>query len=44
VSVISSLYPVVPVVLATLFFKERLRGLQLPGVVLIIMGVVLIST
>lgn len=44
VSVISSLYPVVPVVLATLFFKEHLRGLQLPGVVLIVIGVALIST
>ncbi|MEN8244971.1 MAG: DMT family transporter [Thermodesulfobacteriota bacterium] len=44
VAVISSLYPVVPVVLATLFFKERLRGLQLPGVILIILGVMLIST
>ena len=44
VAVISSLYPVVPVALATLFLKERLRGLQLPGVILIILGVMLIST
>ncbi|MBW2178005.1 MAG: DMT family transporter [Deltaproteobacteria bacterium] len=43
VSVISSLYPVVTVVLAALIFKERLRGLQNAGVGLIVLGVAMIS-
>ncbi|MBW2678679.1 MAG: EamA family transporter, partial [Deltaproteobacteria bacterium] len=43
VSVISSLYPVVSVVLAALIFKERLRGLQNAGVGLIVLGVAMIS-
>jgi drug/metabolite transporter (DMT)-like permease len=43
VSVISSLYPAVSVILAALFLKEQLRGLQLIGVVLAILGVALIS-
>ncbi|MGD8284980.1 MAG: DMT family transporter [Desulfobacterales bacterium] len=43
VSVISSLYPAVSVILAALFLKERLRGLQFFGVVLAILGVALIS-
>ena len=43
VSVISALYPAVSVMLAALILKERLRGLQLFGVVLAIAGVVLIS-
>ena len=44
VSVVSSLYPVVSVVLAAIFLKERLRGLQPLGVVLIMVGVAMIST
>ena len=43
VSVISSLYPAVSVILAALVLKERLRGLQFLGVALAIMGVTLIS-
>jgi uncharacterized membrane protein len=43
VSVISSLYPVVSVILAALLLKERLRGQQYWGVVLAIAGVALIS-
>jgi drug/metabolite transporter (DMT)-like permease len=44
VAVVSSLYPVVSVVLAAVFLKERLRGSQLIGVVLIILGIAMIST
>ena len=43
VSVISSLYPAVSVILAALILKERLRGFQFFGVVIVIMGVTLIS-
>ena len=43
VSVISSLYPTVSVIMAAFILKEQLRGLQLLGVVLAIAGVVLIS-
>jgi drug/metabolite transporter (DMT)-like permease len=43
VSVISSLYPAVSVILAAFILKERLRGLQFFGVALAIMGVTLIS-
>jgi len=43
VSVISSLYPAVSVILAALILKERLQGLQFCGVVLAIVGVALIS-
>jgi drug/metabolite transporter (DMT)-like permease len=43
VSVISSLYPAVSVILAALILKERLRGRQFFGVVLAVVGVVLIS-
>jgi drug/metabolite transporter (DMT)-like permease len=43
VSVISSLYPAVSVILAAFILKERLRGLQFFGVVLAIVGVALIS-
>lgn len=43
VSVISSLYPVVSIILAVLIFKERLRGFQLWGVTLIILGVATLS-
>ena len=43
VSVISSLYPAVSVILAAFILKERLRGLQFLGVVLAIVGVALIS-
>ena len=44
VSVVSSLYPVVSVVLAVVFLKERLSSFQLTGVLLILMGVAMIST
>jgi drug/metabolite transporter (DMT)-like permease len=44
VAVISSLYPAVSIILATLILKERLRGHQLVGVVLAILGITLIST
>ena len=43
VSVISSLYPAVSVILAASILKERLRGLQFFGVALAILGVALIS-
>lgn len=43
VSVVSSLYPVVSVVLAAIFLKERLRGIQRLGVFLIIVGIAMIS-
>ena len=43
VSVISSLYPAVSVILAALILKERLRGYQFYGVVLAILGIALIS-
>jgi drug/metabolite transporter (DMT)-like permease len=43
VSVISSLYPAVSVILAALILKERLRGFQFHGVVLAIIGIALIS-
>jgi drug/metabolite transporter (DMT)-like permease len=43
VSVISSLYPAVSVILAAFILKERLRGLQFFGVTLAIAGVALIS-
>jgi drug/metabolite transporter (DMT)-like permease len=43
VSVISSLYPAVSVILAALILNERLRGLQFFGVALAITGVTLIS-
>ena len=43
VSVISSLYPAVSVILATVILKERLRGQQFCGVILAIVGVTLIS-
>jgi drug/metabolite transporter (DMT)-like permease len=43
VSVVSSLYPVVSVILAALILKERLRRSQLFGVVLTILGIALIS-
>lgn len=43
VSVISSLYPAVSMILAAIILKERLRGLQFFGVVLAIVGVALIS-
>jgi len=43
VCVISSLYPAVAVILAALILKERLRGFQFFGVVIVIMGVTLIS-
>jgi len=43
VSVISSLYPAVSVILAAFILKERLQGLQFFGVVLAIVGVALIS-
>jgi drug/metabolite transporter (DMT)-like permease len=43
VSVVSSLYPAVSVILALLFLKERLRRFQLIGVVLAIIGIALIS-
>ena len=43
VSVVSSLYPAVSVILAALILKERLRGLQFLGVVMAIVGVTLIS-
>jgi drug/metabolite transporter (DMT)-like permease len=44
VSVISSLYPAVSVILAALILKERLRGYQFYGVVLAIIGIALISS
>ena len=43
VSVVSSLYPAISVILAALILKERLRGLQFLGVVMAIVGVALIS-
>ncbi len=43
VSVISSLYPAVAVILAAILLKERLQGLQYIGVILAIAGVALIS-
>ena len=43
VSVISSLYPAVSVILAAILLKERLQGLQYIGVLLAIAGVALIS-
>lgn len=43
VSVISSLYPAISLILAGFILKERLRGLQFFGVVLAIVGVALIS-
>jgi len=43
VAVISSLYPVVSLILAALFFKERLRSFQYAGVLLILLGVAMIS-
>ena len=43
VSVISSLYPAVSVILAAFILKEQLRGLQFFGVTLAIAGVALIS-
>ena len=43
VSVVSSLYPAVSVILAALILKERLRALQFFGVVMAIVGVALIS-
>ncbi|MEN8752008.1 MAG: EamA family transporter, partial [Desulfobacterales bacterium] len=43
VSVISSLYPAVSVILAAFILKERLQGVQFFGVVLDIVGVALIS-
>jgi drug/metabolite transporter (DMT)-like permease len=43
VSVLSSLYPAVSVILAALILKERLRGFQFLGVVLAIAGIALIS-
>ena len=43
VSVISSLYPAVSVILAALIMKEALRGLRPLGVVLAIVGVALIA-
>ena len=43
VSVISSLYPAVSVILAAFFLKERLHGLQFYGVAMAILGVTLIS-
>jgi drug/metabolite transporter (DMT)-like permease len=41
--VLSSLYPVVTTVLAAVFLRERLRGRQLGGIALAVIGVVLIS-
>ena len=43
VSVISSLYPVVSIILAAFILKERLRGLKFFGVLLAITGVAIIS-
>jgi drug/metabolite transporter (DMT)-like permease len=43
VSVLSSLYPAVSVILAALILKEQLRGSQFLGVVLAIAGIALIS-
>ena len=43
VSVVSSLYPVVPITLAAIFLKERLHSFQLIGVILIIGGITMIS-
>lgn len=43
VSVVSSLYPAVSVILAAIILKERLRGYQFYGVVLAIVGIALIS-
>jgi len=43
VSVVSSLYPAVSVILAALILKERLHGFKFCGVVLAILGIVLIS-
>jgi len=43
VSVVSSLYPAVSVILAALILKERLRSSQFLGVVLTILGIALIS-
>jgi drug/metabolite transporter (DMT)-like permease len=43
VSVLSSLYPAVSVILAALILKERLRGSQFLGVILAIAGIALIS-
>ena len=42
-SVLASLYPIVTVVLAALFLKERVARLQLVGVILTLAGVGLIS-
>lgn len=42
-SVLGSLYPVVTAVLAAVFLKERLRGVQYVGVAAAIVGIVLIS-
>jgi drug/metabolite transporter (DMT)-like permease len=43
VSVISSLYPVVAIILAAMILKERLGRFQLFGVILTILGITLIS-
>jgi drug/metabolite transporter (DMT)-like permease len=43
VSVLSSLYPAVSVILAALILKEQLRGSPFLGVVLAIAGIALIS-
>ena len=42
-SILASLYPAVTIVLAHLFLGERLRNVQLAGVLLILLGVVLVT-
>lgn len=44
VAVLGSLYPVATLVLARIFLHERLRGVQLVGVALTVVGVVLVTT
>jgi drug/metabolite transporter (DMT)-like permease len=43
-SVLSSMYPVATVILARFVLQERLRGIQLAGVLVTLAGVALIST
>ena len=43
VAVISSLYPLIVVILARIFLKEKLFSIQKIGIVAILLGLVLIS-